>query len=189
MYWLDTTILVLLAVGALLGARSGFLRQVGRLAGFAVALYAAIYFNDWAANLLQQLFLQNADPRIARVLAYLVVFLGVVLACSAVLALLERSVEKASLQPLNRSLGAGLGAGKVALILGAIFLGMAYFPHPRTQELMQKSVLAPVLVQGIDALLVVVPQHYREELSSGLRNLRETFEERPKEGTGSASSD
>src|SRR5262249_40047103 len=145
MHWLDTTILALLIVGALFGARSGFLRQVGRVAGFAVALYAAVYFHEWAANLLGQVFLQDADPRIARVLAYLVVFVVVAVTFFSVFFLLERGMEKARLQPLNRSLGAGLGAGKVALILGAIFLGMASYPHPRTQELLQKSVLAPAL--------------------------------------------
>jgi membrane protein required for colicin V production len=183
MHWLDTTILALLVLGALFGARSGFLRQVGRVVGFVVALYGAVYFHEWAANVLQEVFLQDADPRVARVLAYLVVFVVIAAAFFSALFLLERGVARSRLQPINRSLGAGLGAAKIALILGAIFLGMAYYPHPRTQELLQKSVLAPALAHGVDALLIAVPQEYKQELSSGLANLRETFQIRTDELT------
>ena len=59
--------------------------------------------------------------------------------------LLERGMTVVCLQPLNRFLGAGLGAIKVGLLLGAVFLGMANYPHASTQELLQHSSLAPGL--------------------------------------------
>ena len=46
MYWLDSTILALLAIGALVGAWTGFLWQVARILSLALSLYAAILAND-----------------------------------------------------------------------------------------------------------------------------------------------
>src|SRR5262245_55749852 len=80
MYWLDTTILAILGIGAIFGALNGLLMQLARLVGFAVALYAAIYFNDGATTLIQQSFVQDAEPLVARIVAYVAVFLVVYLA-------------------------------------------------------------------------------------------------------------
>ena len=54
MHWLDTTILVLLVVGATFGAMSGLLMQVARVVGLSVAVYAAIYLNEWATQALEE---------------------------------------------------------------------------------------------------------------------------------------
>jgi membrane protein required for colicin V production len=171
-YWLDTTILILLVVGASFGVLSGFLWQVARVASFGVAIYAAIYLNDWAAGALQDAALQGADPRVAMVLAYLLVFVVIYLVFFSTTLLLERGMTAVRLQALNRLLGGGLGAVKAGLLLGAVFLGMASYPHPSTQEMMDRSVLAPMLADGAQLVIVAVPQEYKDWLCNGLRDLR-----------------
>jgi hypothetical protein len=66
-----------------------------------------------------------------------------------------------------------LGAVKAALLLGAVFLGMASYPHTETQEMMNRSNLAPALADGTQLVIVAIPQEYKEWLCSGIENLRE----------------
>ena len=173
MYWLDTVIVAVLTIGAVFGAVSGLLWQVARVASLGVAVYASIYLNDWAATLLQDMALQGADPRIAMVLAYLVVFIAIYLTLFSATLLLERGMTVVCLQPVNRLLGGALGMVKAGLILGAIFLGMASYPHANTQELMDRSTLAPALAEGMQLVIVAIPQEYKDWLCSGLQSLRD----------------
>src|SRR5262245_37735538 len=114
MYWLDTTILAILGVGAVFGALSGLLLQLALLVGFAVALYAAIACNDGATALVQQSFVQDAEPLTARIVAYVAVFLVVYLSIFLTTVALERGMKAVRLQVVNRVLGAVLGAAKLA---------------------------------------------------------------------------
>jgi uncharacterized membrane protein required for colicin V production len=179
MFWLDTTILAVLAVGALLGAMSGFLGQFTRLVGVGTAIYAAVFFNDWAAQALQEAFLNEADPRIGRGLAYVIVFMVVYLFFFYSTRLLRDGVEAANLQAFDRLLGAGFGVGKMALLLAIVFFGMASYPHPTTQALLEKSALAPALGGSMEYVLMIVPEDYRSDLAQGLKNLRELGQPRP----------
>ncbi len=171
MYWLDTTIVIVVAAGALFGAVSGLLLQLARLVGFGVALYAAIVFNDRATTLLQQGFAQDAEPWVTRVLAYVLVFLAVYLTIFVMTVVLERGVKAARLQALNRLLGALLGAAKFALVLGAVFLGMTHFAAGATREMMGRSALAPLLARGTEQLVTALAGEYRDELRGGLDSL------------------
>jgi membrane protein required for colicin V production len=169
----DTTIVILGLIGAAFGLMSGFLWQVSRIVSFGVALYASIYCHDWASGVLTAAFFRDADPRIPRVLAFPIVFLTVYLFFFVITLILERSMKAARLEPVNRAIGAVLGAVKTALILGAICLAMANYPSERTAEIMDKSVLAPALADATNYIIIAVPEEYKKELQSGLINLRE----------------
>jgi uncharacterized membrane protein required for colicin V production len=173
MYWLDTTILAILGIGALFGALSGLLMQLARLVGFALALYAAIALNDGATAVLQQNFVQDAEPLVARIVAYVVVFLAVYLTIFLTTVALERGMRAARLQVVNRFLGAVLGAAKLGLLLGAIFLGIRHYPNAAAQEMLRRSTLAPVLAQGTESLVVALASEYHDELRGGLDDLME----------------
>lgn len=173
MFWLDTTILALLALGAILGAISGFLWQVARIGSLALAVYAAILLNDWVSSLIADAILQEADPRIARGLAYLAVFLVVFVVLYQVIWLLDQWIQAVNLEPLDRLLGAGVGALKMGLLLAAICLGLTNYPNERTKAILDKSSLAPALASGMDAVLVAIPEEYKTELTAGWNHLRE----------------
>src|SRR4051794_15306877 len=175
MYWLDTTILAILGIGAIFGALNGLLMQLARLVGFAVALYAALYFNDGATALVQQSFVQDAEPLVARIVAYVAVFLVVYLTIFLTTVALERGMRAVRLQVVNRVLGALLGSAKLALLLGAIFLGIRHYPSAATREMMRRSALAPVLAQGTENLVVALASEYHDELRGGLNELGESL--------------
>jgi len=173
MFWLDTTILALLALGALLGAVSGFLWQVARIAGLAIAIYASILLNDWVSSQIAEAILQDADPRIARGLAYVAVFLAVIVVLYQVVWLLDQWMQAVHLEPIDRLLGAVAGATKMGLLLAAVCLGLISYPSERTKEILDKSSLAPALASCMDAVLVAIPEEYKTELAKGWNQLRE----------------
>ena len=181
MYWLDTTILAILGIGAVFGALSGLLMQLARLVGFVVALYAAIYFNDGATTLLQDRIVPDAEPLVARIVAYVAIFLLVYLTIFLTTVALERGMKAVRLQVINRVLGALLGAAKLALLLGAVFLGIRYFPNAATQEMMRRSSLAPVLAQGTQNLVVTLAAEYRQDLPDNLEKSLRNADRLPRE--------
>ena len=69
MHWLDVTILVVLAIGALFGARSGLLWQVARLVTFGVSLYTCIYYHQLVQDLLAP-YLPDASPLLLTGISY-----------------------------------------------------------------------------------------------------------------------
>ena len=64
MHWLDSTIVALLVMAAVLGAWSGLVLQLFRLVGFGLSLYSATYFNGWTSERVGKWFMQGADSRV-----------------------------------------------------------------------------------------------------------------------------
>jgi membrane protein required for colicin V production len=173
MYWLDSTILALLALGAVIGAWTGFLWQVARILSLALSLYAAILANDGVSRLFQDSFLKGVDERIPHALAYVAVFLVVYVILHQLVWLVDRLIRAVRLEPIDRLLGAVVGVCKVGLVLGAICLGLTAYDHPKSKEVMEKSTLASVLAEGMEMALFVIPEEYKSELCTGLKKLRE----------------
>src|SRR5438270_9203685 len=121
MYWLDFVLLLVLGIGAFLGARSGLLWQVARVITFFLAIYACIHYHGIAAGWLLQN-LRAESPVVPWLLAYLVTFLSVYAVCMVITYALERMLRAAKLKPMDRLLGALVGAVKAGLLAGAVLL-------------------------------------------------------------------
>jgi membrane protein required for colicin V production len=145
-----------------------------RLVGFAVALYLAIFANDWAAGLIQQNVLHDVDPGVAKVVAYGAVFLAVYVSLFLITFLVERAVKAVHLKAVDRLLGALFGAAKAALLLGALFLGIASIPQSAARELMERSRLAPLLADGVHMAISAVPTEYKKPWGDGVQALRDS---------------
>jgi membrane protein required for colicin V production len=172
MHWLDITLLVILALGALLGARSGLLWQVARIVTFAVAFYICIFYHEPVAGVLGP-YLTGASPLVVSVLSYVGTFCAVYLVLFGVTLLLQRALKAARLKTLDRVLGAGFGLVKATLLAGAVLMVVALYPTPQTDAAMADSALAPVLLQGMRAVAVAVPQNYKDDLNASLERIRQ----------------
>jgi membrane protein required for colicin V production len=171
MHWLDLTILVVLAIGAIFGARSGLLWQVARLVTFGVALYACIYYHQAAQDLMAA-YLTDASPLLLSGLSYVVTFLAVYLVLYGITLLLERGLKRTRLKTLDRILGAGFGFTKAALLIGAVLMGLAIYPTDQTDAVLANSLLSPMLLQGMRAVTIAVPQEYRDQLNASLERIK-----------------
>jgi membrane protein required for colicin V production len=172
MHWLDITLLIVLGLGALLGARSGLLWQVARLITFGVAFYVCIFYHEPVANLLEN-YLTDTSPLLLNVLSYVATFCGVYLVLYGITLLLQRLLKASKLKTLDRVLGAGFGLLKATLLVGAILMGVALYSTPQTDAAMAESRLAPVLLEGMRAVTVAVPQNYKDDLNASVERIRQ----------------
>lgn len=175
MYWLDGILLVGIGIGALLGARSGFLQQFGRIAGVAAAFYTAFVANDWATQLLLDYALIDTEEHVARFLSYLIVFFGVYLAIFWSTRLVQRLIQAVQLDSLDRLLGALVGGVKMTLLMAVLCLGLVHFPHPKSQEVVAKSVIAPALVNGLELVAQAIPDYYHNQFHKGVESIQQTL--------------
>jgi membrane protein required for colicin V production len=175
MYWLDTLLLALLALGGALGFFSGFLWQIARILTLGISLLATVACNDAASRFCQEHLLREADPRISQAVAYVAVFLGVYVVLFLATRLLHQGIRASDLEFMDRLLGGLFGAGKMALILGASCLAAANYPHALTRSWMSKSTLAPTFADGMEHVLIIIPDEYKENLRATLVSLRDVL--------------
>ncbi len=174
MHWLDSTILAVLAAAAVLGAYSGLLMQAFRLVGFGVALYGA---NSWYANFavwLRRTLLRDAEPQVCTLAAYGLLFFGIYLGIFLITVLLERGMRATQLQFFNRFLGGALALLKVGVIIGGICYCLQHVPLQQTKDIMEDSVMAPLLAKGVEQAVAAVPEEYKTEWENTWKKIRET---------------
>jgi membrane protein required for colicin V production len=170
MYWLDTVILGVLALGGLWGMFAGFLWQLSRIMTVALAAYCTILCNERATTLVQQHLLPEAPALVCQVTAYILVFLLVALAMFLLTTLLHRLILKVELQWLNRVLGTLFGVAKTGLIVGLILYGLAGIPGP--EEAIGQSRLAQPLVAAVKLAANLLPSAYRDQLGQQLDRVK-----------------
>lgn len=112
----DLMITILLVIGLADGLIKGFVRQVISLASLLVGVVAGNMFCPTLAGMFG-----DAGSALARSVAFLLVFLGVVVAGALVARLLGRLVSAADMGWLNRIAGGVLGAAKCLVLAGVAF--------------------------------------------------------------------
>jgi len=181
MHWLDFILLLILAVGAFLGARSGLLWQVARVLTFFLAIYFCIHHHTAVAGWLLQT-LRGASPTVTWLLAYLVTFLSVYAVCLFITYVLEKALRAAKLKPVDRVFGALIGIIKAGLLAGAILLGVALYATPgEADDMLGESKVAPVLLKSMQVVIVAVPQQYKDRLGETIERLKHVASEKIKD--------
>ena len=175
MHWLDTILLIGLAVGAALGFVSGLFLQIARIASLALAVVATILLHDQAKHLLSTYVLRDADPAVIQASAYVTVFLTVYISLFLITRLLRMWIRATDLAMADRLLGALLGAGKIALLLGAGCLLLQHATHPTAQEWLDRSTLAPVFARGMEQAVATVPDDYKQPVFDSVRQMQEAL--------------
>lgn len=173
MYWLDTTLLALLGLGAVLGFLSGFVWQIARVLSLTVSVIATICLNEPATAFLQERLLRGAEPRIVHAVAYVAIFVVVYLVLYFAARLIHRWIRATDLDMVDRLCGALFGAAKMALLLGVFCLGVANYPHATTKEWLSNSTLAPAFADGMEHLVVMIPEEAKDSLRGTLHSLRD----------------
>ncbi|MFP4137586.1 MAG: CvpA family protein [Halomonas sp.] len=141
--WLDWLFIALLAVTGITGLLRGLVREALGLAAWIVALLAARVLAQPLADLLAGV-IDSPDGRL--VLAFVLVILGVVLACGIVIRLVQAAVEWVGMGLVNRLLGAAFGVAKGAAILVLVTIVIGLTPLARL-EAWQEATLRPPLEQ------------------------------------------
>lgn len=157
---LDYAWLAVLGLSVLLGLWRGVIRELFSLAGWVLAILAALTFTADAAALLPQDF---ATPTVRTVLVFAVIFLAVLLALAFAGLLLARAFHAAGLGLPDRILGAVFGFARGALILFLAVLAAAFTPLP-AEPLWRGSVLTPAIETAVIAAKPWLPPRIAERV-------------------------
>lgn len=115
---MDGILAAVLLWGAVRGWRSGLIRQLASAAGIVAGLLVACMLYAALGDLIAPHL--GASLTAARVLAFLLIWVGVPMAFSILAFLLTKTAEGLCLGGLNRLAGAGVGLLKYALLLGCL---------------------------------------------------------------------
>jgi membrane protein required for colicin V production len=158
-----------------LGFKRGFIIEVCTLMALVLGVYGASLFGESIGGWLTEAI--NTDERMARLLAFALVFTAIVVVVFLFGKMLEGAVKMVAMGPLNKTMGIVIGGLKHAIILSAlIFLvnGFAgrdrWLPHTWAQN----SYLYPPLVELAPALYPKLRENkWQDELKQKWQETRD----------------
>lgn len=123
----DYAVIIALVISVLLGVWRGVVSEILALAAWVVAFLVARIEAPVAAHWLAG---QIAEPGIRLVVAYLIVFVGVLVAFTFARMLLSRLLSAVGLGALDRLLGGVFGVlrGLLVVLVGVMLAGMTSLP-------------------------------------------------------------
>lgn len=160
---IDIVILVFLCIGAYSGYRQGLFISILSVVAFIVALILAFHLMDWGAQRLAQHVteLTFALP----FMAFLMIFLGVILTIRALAFLVKKTLDFTILGPVDNVAGGILGVIKTAFILSLLLWIADSFEFKVTDEWTEGSQtyavirpLAPLVITFLDAYTPIISE-------------------------------
>jgi membrane protein required for colicin V production len=153
-HWIDLLVVAIVLASAVFAVYRGFVAETLSIFAWAAAAFATLYFAPAAAPLLSG----SMSLVAAQVVAYIAVFLVVLIPLSFISARFAENVRSSSVGPLDRSLGAVFG-----IIRGLILIAMAYIlftlivPIKKQPEWIARAWTLPLIQDTGDVLLSLVP--------------------------------
>ncbi len=154
MNWLNIVLVVVLAVGAFLGLRTGIIKAVLSLAGLIVGVILAGQFYVPLAEQLS--FIPQAG--VAEVVAFAIILIGVMVIAVVLARLLKWAASVVMLSWVNH-----LGGAIFGLALGAIFCGALlaiWVKWLGVGSTITESIVAAILVDKFPLILALLPDEF-----------------------------
>ncbi|MEW6469333.1 MAG: CvpA family protein [Bacteroidota bacterium] len=118
MNWIDIVICIPLVWGLYKGFTKGLVIELATLAAFFLGIWGAIHFSDLVSALLHD---WGLTSEYLPVIAFCLVFLGIIIGIYAFGKFVDRTVRAASLGLFNKLGGALFGTLKFAMLLSVLF--------------------------------------------------------------------
>lgn len=154
MNWLDIVIVVVVGVTAFIGLRKGIIKMALTLAGLIVGIIVAgRYYNSFS-----QYLSFISSPTWAQVVAFIIIFVGIMITAALLARLLEKAASAMMLGWANRLVGAILGFIVGAMLCGAVLaVWVKYIGRP---GVVNQSVIAPLLLSVFPRVLALLPAEF-----------------------------
>jgi len=156
--FLDFSFAVIILVSTIFATRKGLARQiVSIVALFGGFLLAAFYYPvpaAWFGRLLR-------TESLAQLAGFLLIFLGCLMVGALVALLINKFIKMASLEWADHLLGGVFGFLRGWLVCSIIVIGLVAFPIK--EDLLARSVLAPYVLAGARAAVLMVPKDLKSK--------------------------
>ncbi|NIM00694.1 MAG: hypothetical protein GTO30_16445 [Acidobacteria bacterium] len=169
----DIFLLVLACLLVLVGVIKGIVRILIGIAALVAAFALAAYYHQ---PLAERLGVLDVSDGVLRLIAYTLIFIGVMLT-GGLLAYLTRKIIKASmLSWADRTAGAVVGLVAAALVAALLVLPVVAY-SPWGPKALGDSMLAPYIVGVAEAAAAVAPPEMAERYREGVEDLKKIWNE------------
>jgi membrane protein required for colicin V production len=108
------------------------------------------------------------DPALARLISFLAIFVGVIIAGQVAAHLMKQTVSMLNLGFADKVAGAAFGLAKGILICQAVLIALVVFPSPDLRDSIDASPLATRMLDGAPLVLSVLPARFDKGLNAFL---------------------
>ena len=159
MTWFDYAVVAIVCLSVLLAVFRGVVREITALAGWAAALILSGLFAQQLAHWLPA----ALSPMLRAVIAYLVIFLSVLLLCGLAGVLLAKLFRVAGLGFTDRAVGAlfGLARGVLIVFVGVMLAGLTSLPK---EPFWREAVLSGPVETAVLAAKPVLPKDLAQRI-------------------------
>ena len=159
MYWVDWAAVALLLLLSLRGYQRGLIAQLSSFVAVGLGIVGGLYLHEAALPLLPEI----AQPEIQLAASFALVFGGIAISVRLLGRLLRAAIHALFLGGLDRLLGAvfGLLVGLQVMLI-VMLLVSRYFPE--AGEYLQSSRCGPLLVDLLERLGPLLPEHFAAAL-------------------------
>ena len=186
--WLDLVVFVTLFAGLALGAVAGFKSMFLRLLHYAAAIAISAYLFGEVRTLLageagtsDSMLADAAIGAAVFLAAYLLVLFCVWLAFRIFRELvgkpasekIDKGIEKSGLKPLDRLLGAAFGTTLGAIPVTVLMLVFYFAPNASRSETLQNSISGPIAMNVIDVTLDAIPADRKQQIADQFASLKQ----------------
>jgi len=169
----DIVLLVLACLLVLVGVVKGLVRLLVGLAALLAAFALAARYHRPLADRLGGLQI-GEEP--LRLMAYVMIFIGVMLAGAVTAFLLRKLIKAAMLSWADRLAGAALGLVAAMLTAALLILPLVAY-SPNSERLLGNSVFAPYVTVVADLANAVVPEELSRRYDEKIDELRRYWRE------------
>jgi len=157
---LDFTFAVIILVSTIFAVTKGLVREivsiVALLGGFLLAAFYYQVPGAWFNTFLR-------SEALAHLAGFLAIFIGCLLIGALITFFINKFVKMASLEWVDRLLGAVFGFLRGWIVCSIIVIGLVAFPVK--EDLLARSVLAPYVLAGARAAVLMVPSELKAKFN------------------------
>jgi membrane protein required for colicin V production len=154
MNWLDIVLIVAIGVVTFIGLRKGIIKMALTLGGLVLGIFlAGRYYLPFSEHLTL-----ISSPTWAKVAAFAIIFIGIMVAAAILARLLERVASAILLGWVNRLVGAIIG-----FVVGAMFCGAVlaiWVKYLGVSGHISASKIAPILLEHFPKVLALLPDDF-----------------------------
>lgn len=168
MNWLTIVLLVVIGLATYRAWRNGFIRELVSLSAVILAIpIAGLFYNSLFLKLNPIIDSEAA----AKLVSFVAILVGVIVAGQVAAHLLKRAVAMLNLGMADQLAGAGFGFLKAALLCQVVLIALIRFPSPDIRGAIDGSPVAKELVDSAPLVLSVLPKGFDEATDAFLSGM------------------
>jgi membrane protein required for colicin V production len=174
MNWLDVVLAVLIGWSVAAGVWRGFTRLILGLAATLAGILLGLWFYGIPAAWLEQFL---SSRRLANLLGFLLIFVGLQLAGAGFGWLLNKFWKSAGLSWVDRLLGGVFGLLRGVLIGIVLVMILTAFPVRPAPDSVSRSRLAPYLFEAAYVVSAMAPKELKDAFYEGYQRVKKLWED------------